>query len=65
MSLHSQVARYLPGIRFVCLADTPVTCERWPLLDDWPGWWAKMELFRPDIEGAALARCGELVAQIH
>ncbi|MGH8338151.1 MAG: hypothetical protein ACRETL_15305, partial [Gammaproteobacteria bacterium] len=22
-----------------------------PLLHDWPGWWAKMELFRPDVRG--------------
>ncbi len=25
-----------------------------PLLYDWRGWWAKMELFRPDIEGDIL-----------
>jgi hypothetical protein len=48
--LHSQIARHLPGARFVCLSDILVTCERVPLLYDWPGWWAKMELFRPDIQ---------------
>jgi len=33
--------------RFVCLSDVPVNCERIYLLSDWPGWWAKMELFAP------------------
>lgn len=32
--------------RFVCLSDVDVPCERIPLVTDWPGWWAKMELFR-------------------
>jgi hypothetical protein len=52
--LHSQVARHLPGARFVCLSDIPVTCERLSLLHDWPGWWSKMEIYRPDIEGDIL-----------
>ena len=30
---------------FVCLSDVAVP-NRVPLLHDWPGWWAKMELFR-------------------
>lgn len=33
--------------RFVCLSDVDVPCERIPLQHDWPGWWAKIELFRP------------------
>jgi len=52
--LHSQVARRLPGLRFVCLSDVPVTCERLPLLYGWPGWWSKVELFRPEIKGDTL-----------
>ena len=32
--------------RFVCLSDVPVPCERIALQTDWPGWWAKIELFR-------------------
>lgn len=34
--------------RFVCLTDmdVPWTCTQ-PLVRDWPGWWAKVELFRP------------------
>jgi hypothetical protein len=43
--LHAQVRRWLPGARFVCLADTPLPCECIRLESDWPGWWAKLELF--------------------
>lgn len=35
-----------------CLSDVPVPgvpCI--PLQHDWPGWWSKLELFRPDIDG--------------
>jgi hypothetical protein len=32
--------------RFVCLSDVPVPCERIPLVDGWPGWWSKLEIFR-------------------
>ena len=34
--------------RFVCLSDVDVSaiCERIPLVEDWPGWWSKIELFR-------------------
>lgn len=35
--------------RFVCLSDVPVPCERIPLETDWPGWWSKIELFRPGL----------------
>lgn len=49
--LRRMVARHLPlPHRFVCLSDVDVPCERIPLKYTWPGWWAKMELFRPDIE---------------
>lgn len=40
--------------RFVCFSDIEVPCERIPLLHDYPGWWSKLELFRPDIEGDML-----------
>lgn len=48
---------------FVCLTDVregvtggPNGEEIWwhPLLYDWPGWWSKMELFRPGVEGRIL-----------
>lgn len=41
--------------RFVCLTDTPelfpggTFVEGVKLKHDWPGWWSKLELFRPDI----------------
>lgn len=53
-SLRDQVAEYLPAADFVCFSDVDVPCERIPLEHDWPGWWAKMELFRPDIPGGLL-----------
>lgn len=41
------------GVGFACLSDCPLHgyADRIPLEYDWPGWWAKMELFRPDIKG--------------
>lgn len=55
---YDYVARLVDGIRnnlssdmrIVCLSDVSVPCESVPLLFDWPGWWSKLELFRPDIE---------------
>jgi hypothetical protein len=52
--LHAGVNRHLPGVRFVCLSDMDVECERVPLLEGWPGWWSKLELFRPDLVGPIL-----------
>ncbi len=34
---------------FKCLSDVEVPCERIPLQHDWPGWWSKIELFRPGV----------------
>ena len=48
--LRDGVARHLTiPYRFVCLSDCEVPCERIPLVHDWPGWWAKIELFRPGV----------------
>lgn len=50
-----QVAEHNPLHRFVCLTDAEVPRETHapgqiiPLKHDWPGWWAKIELFRPDL----------------
>lgn len=45
-----RLAAMVPGL--VCLSDVAVAgVTTIPLLHDWPGWWAKMELFRPDIAG--------------
>ena len=47
--LAAGVREHLPGARIVCLSDCPVPVECIPLAHDWPGWWAKMELFRPEL----------------
>jgi hypothetical protein len=43
--------KFLPGFALECLSDVDVPVPRIPLTETWPGWWSKMELFRPDIEG--------------
>ena len=35
--------------RFLCLTNEQVSCESLTLVKDWPGWWAKIELFRPGL----------------
>lgn len=37
----------------ICLSDAEIGdgVERVPLVCSWPGWWAKMEMFRPEIRG--------------
>ncbi len=45
-----RLAAMVPGL--VALSDVPIDgVPTIPLAYDWPGWWAKMELFRPDIAG--------------
>lgn len=34
-----------------CLSDCDVSVPHVPLKYGWPGWWSKMEMFRPDVEG--------------
>ena len=45
--------RHIEGLgRIVCLTDSEFAVkgvETVPLRHDWPGWWAKMEAFRPDL----------------
>lgn len=44
------LASELPGL--ICLSDTLIPdVVTIPLRHNWPGWWSKMELFRPDIKG--------------
>lgn len=46
--LSAQVARHATKPhRFVCLSDVDVPCERIHLTEGWPGWYSKLELFRP------------------
>ena len=43
--LKAQCERFAPGIAFRCLSDVDV--PGWiTLRHDWPGWWAKLEIFR-------------------
>jgi hypothetical protein len=50
-SLRKGVEKYLSlPHRFVCLSNVEVPCERIELKYNWPVWWAKMELFRPDLD---------------
>lgn len=45
-----RLSRQVPGL--VCLSDVDVPgVPVIPLRSNWPGWWAKMEAFRPDIKG--------------
>jgi hypothetical protein len=46
-----QLDEFLPGVEQVILSDTPCVRPHIPLEHDWPTWWSKMELFRPDIAG--------------
>lgn len=54
--LQNMVARHLGAHCFVCLSNVPVEgVETIPLRDNLPGWWSKIELFRPGLfEGRVL-----------
>jgi hypothetical protein len=48
--LRDGVAKHLTiPHRFVCLSDVEVPCERIPMQHNWPGWWSKIEMFRPGV----------------
>lgn len=48
-----RLAKQVPGL--VCLSDTRITgVPIIPLTYTWPGWWAKMEAFKPSIKGDVL-----------
>ena len=53
-TLARQIHSHLSGAKIICLADCEVACEPVSLRHDWPGWWAKMELYAPWIEGDLL-----------
>jgi len=54
-ALKRQIDEHLAQHEFVCLSDVPVPgVECIPLNYDWPGWWSKLELFRPDLRGTIL-----------
>ena len=53
-----RLSAQLPGCDISVLTDLPASALPWvkviPLQHDWPGWWSKMEMFRPDIAGTFL-----------
>ena len=51
VALQGLCAMYAPGIRFVALSDESIEgVEVIPLANpELPGWWAKVDLFRPDL----------------
>lgn len=51
--LHRQLAQHWKG-KTLCLSDKPLRVPSIQLRTDWPGWWAKMEMFAPWIEGDIL-----------
>lgn len=54
-ALQRQARVHAPWADFQCLSDTPIErVEVIPLVHKWPGWWSKMEMFRPDIKGPFL-----------
>jgi len=51
-ALVDTIRRHNPGAQVRCLTDDAVNrpdIEAVPLLHRWPGWWSKLELFRPDL----------------
>jgi len=53
-NLRHGVAGNMGPHRFVCLTDTPMTVEQHgveviALANGWPGWWSKIEMFRPGL----------------
>ena len=56
--LYDAVRKHWTGkLDFLCLTDTPIHhrgIRELPLEHDWPGYWSKLELFRPGIRGPLL-----------
>jgi hypothetical protein len=74
--LQAQCERFAPGEAFTCLSDVPIHgVDVRPLVHGWPGWWSKLELFRPsvfdvgtrvlylDLDTTILGDIGDLLAQ--
>ena len=53
LRLQAMVRKWLPMEHtFVCLTNVEIPgCNVIPLQHHWPGWWSKLELFRPDLFG--------------
>jgi hypothetical protein len=52
LALQKQVAKWAPFASFECLSDVKIDgVETHKLERNWPGWWAKMNLFSPTLKG--------------
>lgn len=52
LALQKQVSKWAPGVQFECLSDIKIDgVECRPLKRKWPGWWAKLEMFDPELPG--------------
>jgi hypothetical protein len=65
LALAAGLQQYAPGVLLHCISDVPIIPQTFTTLPpppvvnlfvigmayDWPGWWAKMEMFRPEITG--------------
>lgn len=52
LALARGIREHLPGASVTCLTDLRIRMvgvETAPLLHGWPGWWSKVELFRPGL----------------
>jgi hypothetical protein len=65
------VSKHLSGWDFVCLSDQELQCKTERMTHNWPGWWAKMELFRIpgpclyfDLDTILVADCREWAAKV-
>lgn len=76
MALKKGVERYLSvPHEFVCLSDLSIPCRTIKLLNNWSGWWSKLELFRPamftgqvlyfDLDTLIVSPIDSLVARPH
>lgn len=47
--LQVELKKHTPRAQLVCLSDVNVPCPRIRLVEGWPSWWSKIELFRPGL----------------
>ena len=52
-AMQRQIRKWAPpGTEYICISDVPVPgVTIVPMKYDWPNWWCKLELFRPDLKG--------------
>lgn len=50
--MKEQMDVYAPNVPFICISNTALSgIQTIPMKHMWPGWWCKMEMFHPKIEG--------------